>query len=557
MARQPPDHRRGPFDPGQPAPRRSSPAEPQPKRPASSLDWQNAAEQLLREGNRLAALELLDRVICHGRPNLRTWTMAGEALLDLGEYAQALDVSQQALAIDPHDSTAIFLCAAADYQLGNVHQAVGRFRRAAERSDQLNAWCNLATIIPGDPNSSAEEILATRAEFARRLHDHERQQAAPRSDFAALAPIRTPSSSAPLRVGYVSAYFGDANYMRPVWNLIQHHDRDRIAVHLFADSDGAADFSWFTPGPHDRLYRTQDLTNRQVATEIRAARLDLVVDLNGYSVPPRLGLWTYRLAPVTAAWFNMYATSGLPEIDYLIGDRWVAPADEEQFYCEKIARLPGSYLSFGPPTTAAPPVAPSPALADATFTFGSLVSQYKLTPQVIDVWSEILAAVPRSRLRMANRALGSMMNRQYIQTEFARRGIAADRLEFLPPAPNAQFLAYYDQVDLALDAFPYNGGTTTTEALWQGVPVLTWIGDRWAARTSRTLLANAQLNEFITADAVQYREMAVAWSKRIDELSKLRRQLRDRLLQSSLCRARDFARDFETVLFDLAVQRQR
>ncbi len=225
---------------------------------------------------------------------------------------------------------------------------------------------------------------------------------------------------------------------------------------------------------------------------IRASGVQILVDLSAYSVPQRLPLFTQHVAPVTIAWFNAFATSGLPGFDYIVGDERVVYDGEERFFTEKILRLPMSYLTFEV-THAAPPIVPPPCLQNRYLTFGSLVSQYKITPPVLDAWAEILRRTDGTRLLLANTALRSIHNRSYVLERFTERGVDAERLILEGPAEHFAYLEKYNRIDVALDAFPYNGGTTTMEAIWQGVPVLTFAGDRWASRTSQSLLHETPL----------------------------------------------------------------
>jgi len=178
------------------------------------------------------------------------------------------------------------------------------------------------------------------------------------------------------------------------------------------------------------------------------------------------------------------------------------------------------------------------------------VTQYKITAPVLDAWSAILRAAPHARLLLANAALQSPCNREYVREAFARRGVGPGQIELRGPAEHLKFLGYYDEIDLALDAFPYNGGTTTMEALWQGVPVLALDGDRWAARTSQTLLRRCPLGEFVAADVAGYVAAAVRWAgdpAAPMRLRDLRRGMRAMLLQSSACDTAALARGMETL----------
>ncbi len=393
-----------------------------PQRPSTSSAksqlWQQQAAEDYRQGRFVDALEKLDRVICEGQPDAKTWILTGSALIAVGEYAQAIDAGSRAVELAPDDLESNFNWALAHYQMGEVSAAVQRFLRIADRQQSLSALANAATIIPGCEDSSPADILRVRREFGIRLL-HEEQPTNPQDPFA------YPSAKHQrVRIGFVSAYFHQANYMRPVWSLINQLDRDNFAVHLFADDARPDAMTWFQKSLMDEVHDTSHESNADLAAAIRALEIDILVDLNAYSIPTRLPLYVYRLAPLVVAWFNMYATSGLPGIDSVVGDPWVAMPGDDTSFSESMIRLPHSYLSFGE-IPHAPPVAAAPSSSGAPFTFGSLISQYKMTRLVFDAWSEILHRVPEARLLLGNRAVGSSENRKYILDQFQRREIVA------------------------------------------------------------------------------------------------------------------------------------
>jgi predicted O-linked N-acetylglucosamine transferase (SPINDLY family) len=360
-----------------------------------------------------------------------------------------------------------------------------------------------------------------------------------------------------LRVGYVSSFFHCPNWMKPVWGLINRHNRRRFEVHLFSETPASAIRYGYRPHPQDRFHEIGGLSMAAVAELVAQARIDVLVDLNGYSRMQTLPLFSLRPAPVVLGWFNMYATTGLDCYDCLIGDREAIPKSEEKLYREPIIRVPGSYLTFevGYPT---PPVSRAPCRTSGKFTFGCLAPQYKITPQVVRVWSLILQQAPRSSLLLRNAALGAPDVLQFVHSLFAAHGIAPDRIRLEGPADHYQFLRTYDEIDLALDTFPYSGGTTTMEAIWQGVPVLTARGDRWAARTSASILCAANLRQFVRPSLDDYVATAVRLAGSPDswkELGKLRRSLRSKLLRSPVCDTRTFARNMERIYSRLALTR--
>lgn len=261
------------------------------------------------------------------------------------------------------------------------------------------------------------------------------------------------------------------------------------------------------------------------------------MDLNAFSTVGRLPLLAMKPAPLVVAWFNSFATSAMDCYDYLIGDPCVIPAAEERFYTERILRVPGCYLTFEVDYPV-PEVAPPPCASGGPLTFGCLASQYKITTQVVEAWARILRECPNTRLLLKNATLGSDANRAFVHSQFAQFDIAAERVTLDGPAEHFAFLGTYADIDVALDTFPYNGGTTTTEAMWQGVPVLTFYGDRWVSRTSATLLRNGGLGEFVADDLDGYVQQAIALAQSPDTpayLATLRRDMRRRLSASPAC----------------------
>lgn len=469
-------------------------------------------------------------------PNVaRPWYSAGCAESSRKEYVTAAACFRQALALQADWPEARHNLGQALFQLGQAEEAMHLFRDATARSDPAMPLEAIAVLIPGDPASDNQAVLEARRAWA--------EHCLPRRGEA---PAGRRAKDRPLRVGYISSFFQDENWMKPVWGLINHHDRDGFEIHLFSDGPLPESRHGYQSHPRDRAYNIAGLSNEAVAMLMREAGIDLVVDLNGYSKPGRLPLMNLRPVPVIAGWFNLYATSSIAGYDYLIGDDYVIPPEEERFYSEKIVRVPGSYLTFevGYPV---PDVADAPSRGRGAISFGCLAPQYKITDHVIEAWSRILLQVPDSTLVLKSRALASEGVRQFVQAQFAQYGIDAARIRLQGPAEHYRFLETYGEIDLALDTFPYNGGTTTTEAIWQGVPVVSFSGDRWLSRTSSSILHAAGLGEFVGKTLDDYIAIAVRAANAPERLAELRRNMRSRLRDSAVCDTRTFARNMERI----------
>jgi len=252
------------------------------------------------------------------------------------------------------------------------------------------------------------------------------------------------------------------------------------------------------------------------------------------------------------SWLGYPNTTGVPAMDYRLTDvRADPPGIADTLYTETLVRLPGCFLSYHPPE-GAPDVGPLPMLSTGTVTFGSFNNLAKTTPAVIHVWAEILKAVPDSRMLLKSRTTGDPDVRQRLQGLFAEQGIDAGRLVFHDSVSSFQgHLAVYNQIDIALDTFPYNGATTTCEALWMGVPVITLAGKVHAARVGVSLLTNLEMESLVASDAEDYVAVAVQLAQQSDRLTTMRGQLRERLRHASLCDAHGFTRDLESALRDM------
>lgn len=489
----------------------------------------------------LEALIAYDRIVELGVADEVVWRELAAVLMIGGEYAQARGAFEESLKRDPENFQTLNDLARVFYNLGDMDQAVSSLRRAIALGDHPLCWLNLSVVLPGAPKATPTEVRSVRETCARRSGGT--QEEGRHGERRLLRPDR------PIRVGYLSAYFHAANYMKPVWGLINHHDRERFEVVLLSDSALEKGMPGYRSDSRDQIVPTASLDVAQLRTRIEELQLDLLVELNAYSVPERLPVFHRSLSPVTLTWFNSYATTGLPGIEYIVGDNEVVRTEEYGLFSETVLTLPLSYLTFevGHP---APPVAPPPCIKNAGLTFGSLVTQYKITSPVLNAWAEILLEAPTSRLLLAGTFLKQPENRNYVLAQFAARGISAERLQLLGPAEHYKYLQYYDQIDVALDAFPYNGGTTTMEAMWQGVPVLTFDGDRWASRTSQSLIRRTPWSGDVAADVGGYVDQAIALANSAatpDRLSQRRKTMREELAASSACDAPRLAREMESL----------
>jgi protein O-GlcNAc transferase len=506
-------------------------------------------DALQADGRIDEAIAAYDRALGIDAQLQGAWYASGCAWLAKKVYATALQRFETASALVPGDAASHHNAGTACFHLGLTDEAVARFRTALAIHDDFLPRTSIATVIPGSPAADEAAILAARREWSE-------THLPPRRPRALQPEIRSGERT---RIGYLSSFFDSRNWMKPVWALINNHDRHDFEIHLFADC-AREKCKEYEPREGDQFHDISRVSNRDAAARIEEARIDLLVDLNGYSCVPRLAVAALMPAPIQVAWFGMYGASGMSCFDYLIGDDQVVAPGEEEHYTETIVRVPGSYLSFDV-RYAVPDVTDPPVLAEGHITFGCLAPQYKITPPVVEAWARILARSVSTKLFLKNRRLEDDANRRHLLDRFRRHGIAADRLELAGPAEHFDFLAAYSRIDIALDTFPYNGATTTAEAIWQGVPVVTFRGDRWAGRQSTSILRAGGLEAFVADDVDGFVELAVSLAgdpATPSRLAGLRRGMRARIAASPLCDTAAFARSMEDAYRRIVVNsRQR
>jgi protein O-GlcNAc transferase len=500
------------------------------------------ADALQKTEDFAGAIEVYHCAIEVSPQSSRAWYACGCAEIAREEFASAFPCFEKALALRPEWLEARHNLARALYGMGQVTLAFEDFKACAARSEEGSSMARamLAVIAPGAPHADNQGVLKIRKEWVRDVYaENLPAQTAPAKQF----------TSGKLKIGYVSSFFARDNWMKPVWGLINQHDRREFDIYLFSDGPRSAIRHGYNSSDADHFFDTTRLSNFDLAELIRKSEIQLLVDLNGYSDMNRLPMFMRRPSPVIVGWFNMYATTGMTCFNYLVGDKEVIPSEEERFYTEKIRRVTHSYLTFSVDYPV-PPIAELPCTRNHPFTFGCLGSQYKITSEVVEAWSRILAASPASRLLIKNRHLGSRASCEFMENLFSRFGVARERLLLEGPEDHFEFLKAYDKVDLALDTFPYNGGTTTTEAIWQGVPVVTFSGDRWASRTSASILRASGLQEFVADNLEGYISLAGRVANSPDEIARLagiRTNMRKQLMASKVCDTRGFAQEMEEI----------
>lgn len=459
----------------------------------------------------------------------------GLALLAAGRVDEALDRLERCAALRPDSATAANNVAVAHRMRGDLARAVAECRRAvALDPDYGPARSNLLASLNYLPGVPVGEILAEHRRFGERL------EAPLRPRWPAHGNARDPERR--LRIGYVSGDFRNHAMAFSLAPVLAHHDPARNEIVCYANHAADDEVTARLRAGAREWHRVAGMSDAAVADLVRTHGVDVLVDLSGHTALNRLGVFARKPAPVQVAWLGYVTSTGLGAIDCRLTDaRADPPGADEAGYTEVLVRLP--WVTVFEPPAAAPPVAPPPSLGGSPFTFACLNHLAKVNGEVVALWSRVLAAAPDARLLFGN--AGEPGTQDRIAEAFAIHGIPRARLVFRPRMPLADFLALHGEVDLALDAFPYNGGATSCHSLWMGVPFVTLCGDRYMARMGASLLAEVGLDAFVARSPDEYVSIASSAARAPERLAALRATLRDRLSASPLLDGPGFARSLE------------
>ncbi len=506
----------------------------------SFADAHNGLGAMLQNQGQLDAAIACYRRAIQVNPNLPSaLSNLGAALACHGQFRETIAYCHRALAINSAHTKTLNNLGIALQNLGQPDEAIDAYRQAlALKPGYTAAHSNLIFCMNYEPRFSGEDILLESKRW-NEIH------AAPRTALA--GPFANdPDPERRLRVGYVSADLRQHSVSFFLEPLLAARDPDALETYCYAGVVQPDHWTARFQELSDGWCWTATMSDSALAERIRDDGIDILVDLAGHTASNRLLAFAESPAPVQVTWLGYPNTTGLSAMDYRLTDAVADPeGSADALHSETLVRLPEGFLCYGAPGDA-PDVVPPPATVNGHVTFGSFNNLAKVTPEVAGLWAAILNRVRNSRLLIKSRLLADDQIRVRYQDLFASHGIDAERFDLLSAIPSMRgHLAAYERLDIGLDPFPYNGTTTTCEALWMGVPVVALAGERHAGRVGLSLLSTAGLPELAAETGEEYVEIAVQLAADLDRLSALRRDLRRRTSASPLCDAPAFARKVE------------
>jgi protein O-GlcNAc transferase len=463
----------------------------------------------------------------------------GVIFQEQGYYDEARTCFGKALQVNPMFVDVLVNLGTILKEQGKVNEAENYYRCALQiKPDFPTCYSNILFIMNFNSGYETKTIFSEHLRFAKQYEQ------------PLLASIKSHANeriyARQLKIGYVSPDFRRHSVAYFIEPILSTHNRESFKVYCYSDVTTPDEVT-------ERMYRYSDqwrdigyMSDGNVNELIRKDGIDILVDLAGHTAHNRMLLFVHKPAPVQVSWLGYPATTGLSTIDYKIVDSYTDPPGmTDQFYTERLIRLPESFLCYLPDKES-PEIGPLPALSKGHITFGSFNDFAKVSPEVFSLWLAILKAAPNSFMIIKAKGLSDKKTCQSIMDVFIRNGITSEKIELLPLKPSPkEHLNLYNRIDIGLDTFPYNGTTTTCEALWMGVPVITLEGNTYASRVGVSLLSNIGLQELIAKTYDQYIEIAVKLANDIKKLKALREELRGMMERSPLTDAKRFSLNLE------------
>lgn len=425
-------------------------------------------------------------------------------------------------------------------QIGHIEEALSRYSDLANKEGKESAYRSSAAMSSlYSDKLSAEEVTELHRAMCAPMCENPRSASSFKNER---------NAGRRLRLGILS---GDFHHQHPVNIFMQpvlaRLNKKAFEVFVYATGSIADEQTRLAKSRVDHWTEVSLWNDDKLALRIEEDAIDIVLDLSGHTGGNRLLMLGRRVAPVQMTFLGYPGTTGSTTIDWLIADPRVAPEGSDHLFTERVTRLPNTVFCFAPEENYPYPEY-GPECATRQLTFGSFNNVPKLTPHTVQLWSKILKAVPESRLLLKAPSFGSQMAIRAFTDRFSAEGIGPDRLVFRPPCGLNDMMAEYADVDIALDPVPYNGGTTTMQALWMGVPVIVKEGGAFVSRMGSSFMSAAGLQDWVATNDEEYVQIAQAVSRNRDELLALKRGLRDRLKRQPAWDPDQYTNDFQGVL---------
>jgi predicted O-linked N-acetylglucosamine transferase (SPINDLY family) len=422
---------------------------------------------------------------------------------------------------------------------GMIDQAIVMWKKGLElkgdpkiHTNMLQAMLKSPTLLSG---SLLQEQLEWVAKHANPSHLNNRY------GFESWNPNRT------IRLGYVCAFWHRSAFKSQLLSIVQSHDRSQFMVYAYSAEDAPPDYQTQV----DVFRVVGHLDDARFIEQVREDKIDILIECTGFSPGHRFAAMASRCAPIQISYLNHTGTTALPAIDYVLADDISLRRSEDQYFTETVYRLPGSFFSFDYENEPYPEPGPPPCLKNGYVTFGYFCSNGKLNDILIGWWAGILHGLPGSKLYIRNNELKFVDDRKFLRQRFFNYGIDGSRLIIRPGTHRNGIIHSYQEIDISLDTWPYCGGNTIAESLWQGVPVITYRGQRFSQSYGASLLSAAGCGELVAKKPEQYIQKAVDLGKQKSLIGQYRKNLRQMVRKNGFNDSKAFARKLECAYLEM------
>jgi predicted O-linked N-acetylglucosamine transferase (SPINDLY family) len=510
-------------------------------------------------GDYKAATEYLQQAIMikPGEPGF--YTNLGNVLREQNLLSEACEFYQKALDLDSKESQIYLNIAQISFERGFLHEAVNWCQKGLQffpEFVELHKFLGICLLQQGHADqaiqlfehyvkstrvdssfysgyltsilytTATEKFLEVQKQWGERF---EKPPAVRRIHYS---PATYPKHSK-LRVGYVSPDFWDHAVTRFMLSILQHTNRIQFEIYCYSNTlkRDATTEQLMQFCPNWRVIK--GLSVQEAIRKIREDEIDILVDLAGHTADNSLLVFAHKAAPIQVSYLGYPASTGLETIDYKISDIWTDPPFNQRFYTEKLEYIEGGFLCYKPYSCNSQ-LTPLPMLRNGFPSFGCFNDLKKISSKMLELWVQILKAAPTAHFAMKNRSFGCERTKSHYLQYFEQKGIAPERLHFFGFVEQERFYQFYNNIDLALDSYPYNGTTTTCDALWMGIPTVTMQGEMHVSRIGASLLKQVELGDFIASSPEEYVSIAVQKIQDIPLLLKLKIELRAKMLMANL-----------------------
>jgi protein O-GlcNAc transferase len=490
-------------------------------------------------------LSICRQIIDEEASNLEAILSVGALLCGFGFLTSAKNCFLHARQLSPDDLRAVVNLANLARDAGEHVEATSQYSMLLERLPQNSVIRrNILVGSQYDPNISDAKRLEQAKDWG--------EWAISRVGGFRKRPSIPPPDGRPLRIGYVSADFCQHTVGLFVKDVLLAHNPKFVTPFAYS-SGNVKDWVTTTIRGCCRFRDVAMMNDEELAGQIQEDKIDVLVDLSGHTAGSRLTVFAYRPAPMMLSWLGYFATTGLSYIDAVLLDEWHAPFGMEARFVEPLVHLPTGRLCYQP-VPFAPSVSPLPSLSNGFITFGCFNNTAKLNAEVYEIWAKILTSIPNARLILKWRTFADSTLKQSVYDKFTRLGVDGSRIELRGASFHVDVLEEYADIDIALDPFPFTGGLTSCEALWMGVPVITYPKSSVVSRQTFAFLSLIGLPELAAKDDNDYVRIAVNLATDSNLLVKLRDEMRARMTASSLMNVAGFTRGLEDTFCKLLGQ---